>query len=704
MRKSLTLVSALLALATGCTQTPHSNAAATAPATQPAKIVAAVPATQPADPVLGELRQDQQKTLAVADHLIAATVDVANTKMGGFGSGVVVSEDGLVLTAAHVIGENGSSLMIMFPDGRRARAKALGADRTKDAGMCKIIDPGPWPFVKMGHSASLKQGDWCLATGHPGGPQHGRTPPLRLGRILADGKGTNLADGITTDATVISGDSGGPLFDLDGNVIGIHSNVGADVMQNRHVPIDVFHDQWDQLLAGRQVGHGQEHIAGGRGMPGMPGMPNMRDLQAKAGRFTQLLMQHVQAGDPDALALLHGGRVQITPEDMDRLLAKWDKPATTQPTTRPATAVAGATTRPSSSVASTQPATRPNGLAAAPNLFPRPYGVPRYRMGFGPRHSAAEMAESKASPNLFTALKPLAADPGTSVVTVLANGKTVALGTVVRHDGCILTKAGELTGEISCRIGAQTLPAKIVAKDEQYDLALLQVSAELTPIHWAAASSPSIGRWIFSPGAEGRPLALGVVGVATRSIPSAPMVTMLQNRAVMGIQLDPEAPTARLLDVMPNGAAARAGLKAGDIITAVNGHATATGEAVRSQLGAYKPGDAVMVDIKRAAQPQTIRVVLDDAEKAPGIRGDNPTIDRLSEMGGTVSHRKGNFPQAFTHDSVIQAAQCGGPVVDLAGNVVGLNIARADRTATYAIPSGAIQPRIDALLKSLTAK
>ena len=73
-------------------------------------------------------------------------------------------------------------------------------------------------------------------------------------------------------------------------------------------------------------------------------------------------------------------------------------------------------------------------------------------------------------------------------------------------------------------------------------------------------------------------------------------------------------------------------------------------------------------------------------------------LTHLSEAGGTVSKRHNSFASALTHDTVLQAAQCGGPVVDLDGRPVGLNIARADRTASYAIPAGTIHKVIDELL------
>src|SRR3954466_942030 len=101
----------------------------------------------------------------------------------------------------------------------------------------------------MGISGALHKAQWCIALGHPGGFKLGRTAPLRLGRIL-DLRGTF----ITTDCTLVGGDSGGPLFDLDGKVIGIHSRIGASTLANIHVPVDTYTETWDRLAAAEAWG------------------------------------------------------------------------------------------------------------------------------------------------------------------------------------------------------------------------------------------------------------------------------------------------------------------------------------------------------------------------------------------------------------------------------------------------------------------
>jgi serine protease Do len=162
---------------------------------------------------------------------------------------VVASADGLILTAAHVI-EGVEEVQVVFPDGKQVKGKVLGANLSKDIGLVKIEDEGPWPFMERGESKPLKAGDWVIAMGHSTGFDPSRTPPVRFGRVVSDGPGNFM----TTDCTLIGGDSGGPLFDLDGKVVGINSSIGEALKNNNHAGVDGFKDDWDRLMAGEVWG------------------------------------------------------------------------------------------------------------------------------------------------------------------------------------------------------------------------------------------------------------------------------------------------------------------------------------------------------------------------------------------------------------------------------------------------------------------
>jgi serine protease Do len=158
----------------------------------------------------------------------------------GAGSGVIISPDGLILTAAHVIGKTGKKMKVRFANGKRTSAISLGGSELSDAGMLKIIDEGPWPFVDLAENQSSQIGDWCFGLGHPGGFDAKRGIVVRIGRIIGKKDET-----MQTDSRLLGGDSGGPLFDFQGKVIAIHSRISQKPDQNFHVPIESFQANWD---------------------------------------------------------------------------------------------------------------------------------------------------------------------------------------------------------------------------------------------------------------------------------------------------------------------------------------------------------------------------------------------------------------------------------------------------------------------------
>lgn len=199
--------------------------------------------------VVRQWRERQQQVIAANGKVMPAVVSITDGE--SFGSGVVVSKDGLILTAGHVIIESDREFEVMFPDGRTAAAKALGKNLNADAGMMKLTDPDrkEWPYVEVGSTEAIRLGQWVIALGHAGGYDLGRTPPLRLGRVLRKEQ-----EALTTDCAIIGGDSGGPLFDLDGKLIGIHSSIGDSIAENRHVSVDMFLKDWDRLESGESWG------------------------------------------------------------------------------------------------------------------------------------------------------------------------------------------------------------------------------------------------------------------------------------------------------------------------------------------------------------------------------------------------------------------------------------------------------------------
>ena len=199
-----------------------------------------------------QLRELESQTAKVAKSAASCTVSV---QIGpAQGCGVIITSSGYILSAAHVATRPGRKANITLSNGRRIQATTLGMNRHVDAGLLKI-DPNqnggsPWPHATLGSSDDLKAGMWCIATGHPGGYESGRGPVSRVGRILEIRPGS-----IVTDCALIGGDSGGPLFDIGGRLIAIHSRIGNDVDENLHVPIDEFGQAWGRMQKGESWGY-----------------------------------------------------------------------------------------------------------------------------------------------------------------------------------------------------------------------------------------------------------------------------------------------------------------------------------------------------------------------------------------------------------------------------------------------------------------
>jgi serine protease Do len=235
----------------------------------------------------------QQTLLASIPKAKAATVsiDLGN----GFGSGVIVTKEGLVMTAAHVSGGVGKKVTIIMPDGTKHKANTLGLMAETDAALVQITDTGEYPFVELNRTGNIKLGDWVFSLGHSGGFNKERGAVARLARLVRVANTT-----YQTDGTLIGGDSGGPLFDLDGKLIGIHSRVGPQLPVNMHVPVQVFIDNWEPMMKSEFMGEGpfaQKPIKG-NGMLGVATKPVEGGLQiTKVGKKTAAEKAELKVGD-----------------------------------------------------------------------------------------------------------------------------------------------------------------------------------------------------------------------------------------------------------------------------------------------------------------------------------------------------------------------------------------------------------------------
>jgi len=185
-------------------------------------------------------------------------VPQGNTPVHGVGSGFIVNSDGVILTNAHVVA-NAQEVTVKLTDKREFKAKVIGIDKPTDIAVLKI-DAHDLPTVKLGDSEKTKVGDWVLAIGSPFGFENTATAGIvsAKSRSLPD---EGYVPFIQTDVAVNPGNSGGPLFNLNGQVIGInaqiYSNSGGYQGLSFAIPIDVAMNTEQQILDHGKVNRGR---------------------------------------------------------------------------------------------------------------------------------------------------------------------------------------------------------------------------------------------------------------------------------------------------------------------------------------------------------------------------------------------------------------------------------------------------------------
>ncbi|MFP6737576.1 MAG: PDZ domain-containing protein [Planctomycetota bacterium] len=281
--------------------------------------------------------------------------------------------------------------------------------------------------------------------------------------------------------------------------------------------------------------------------------------------------------------------------------------------------------------------------------------------------------------NIHAPLKTILSGLGNCAVRVYCDGKKAALGTVVSGKGEVLTKASEMRGKIECRLAdGSSLPARVVAVSQRHDLALLQLEGsrigKLNPVQFSMEEPPPVGSFIATVSPGGGVIALGVISVAPRG---------LKQRGILGISFSQREDSARLGQVFPGTGAAKAGLKVGDEILEIDGKPVSSGREVAELLGRKVPGDKVHLKIRREDKDLEI-----DAKMGSNIEPDRQNrLNRMNLLAGPLSQRRSNFPAVLQHDTYLFPNECGGPLVNLEGKVIGINIARSGRVESYALPS-----------------
>jgi serine protease Do len=635
---------------------------------------------------VGQLESMQSHVKSLTDTVLRTTVGI---QVGpAQGSGVLISQDGYILTAAHVSGRPNRNARVILTDGTIVGARTLGLNRDLDAGLMKITDENwesdDWPYAEMADADSAALGQWVLALGHPGGYQLDRKPVVRLGRVIH-----RFDDVVTTDCTLIGGDSGGPLFGMDGKVVGIHSRIGQELIHNVHVPIDAFQTGWERMVAAEEwgtqpgspfigvQGNSEEDsavvgaVVGGvvKDSPADRGELKVNDVITKFGdneiRNFDALVVAVRIHRP-------GEKIKVTVQRDGKELVLTVKIGR-----------AGGNVLP-------EPEEKNSEDSSTPKLPTRPTAVEytnwvNYIAAFRP--AGVNERNYREIRNAFT---PVVKRAGACVVELHAGRKVVALGTIVSADGFILTKATQVITDdikfpLDCHLpNGKVVEAELISHRPKLDLAMLKVSVKkLKAVQWKT-ETPVIGSWLVTPGIVEAPVAFGVVSVAPRSIKGG----------LLGVLLG-ESPQGTFVErVFPKTAAEEAGMKRGDIILKVNDTEIHSRDELIKVVRAHLPGEKIRLLIIRDGEEMTIEPILGRESDIAGTRA----VEQ-QKLGGALSKRRTGFESVLQHDTVLQPEECGGPIVDLTGKTIGINIARASRISSYALPAELFVSLIDEMKK-----
>ena len=212
---------------------------------------------------------------------------------------MIVDPSGIVLTNAHVV-ERATEIEVATADGKKHKAKVMGADRKTDLAVLKLQGGGPYPAANLGDSDRVKVGDWVLAIGSPFGLQQTVTAGIISAKGRSIGQGP-FDDFLQTDAAINPGNSGGPLVNMSGEVVGINSAIlsrtGGNVGIGFSIPVNMAKRIYTELAAKGKVTRGwlgvsiqplNPELAKGFGLkepngradlrrgPGQPGRPGGR--------------------------------------------------------------------------------------------------------------------------------------------------------------------------------------------------------------------------------------------------------------------------------------------------------------------------------------------------------------------------------------------------------------------------------------------
>jgi serine protease Do len=593
--------------------------------------------------------------------VLPACVGVTEARQGGVGSfsGIIVTPEGHILSAGHAV-RSGNEYTVHLADGRRATAVGLGVNRWIDCALLKIKDRGDWPHVEMGQSADLVKGQAVFSVSHPGVFRADRGPVVRFGHVVLPQ--TIPLGMIQSTALMEPGDSGGPLLDLKGRVVGIRSQIRQSLSENYDVPVDSYRLYWDRLNEPNDFE-----------VDSIPGLPDPGFTARRSRR---------------------GGSRVVTVKE-DSVAAKAD-------------------------LQEDDIITRVNGKqGTAWNLIADEYlnGKREFELDVTRGEAREKLTlsfpvETKASVEPSTVLRASAAlvdgfdwkqcfdsleqieealdDYCITIQSKMHDEVQVIQGTILKPNGLVVSKNSSVGDSPQLKLRDGTLiDASVVSRDLSNDLVLLKPSQAIEGgIDLGAVPAEDhadeLGSILISPNPEGE----GCFSIVASGLFRAPKDA---GRGYLGVELNASENGVTLGRVMPDSAAMKAGLKEGDIIKTVDGVEVKTVRDMQGYLRGTIPSDQIKVVFMRGEEELTESVKLGE------VINNQPHV--ADAFDGGRSSRRDGFQSIFCHDGTLFPHECGGPLFDCDGKFIGLNIARYSRTQCYAIPSGIVKSFVESATK-----
>lgn len=576
-------------------------------------------------------------------------------------SGVIVSPDGHVLSAGHAV-KPGSRYQVILPDGRRFRARGKGSNSRADCALVQITDKVPnLPFAQIGDSSNLVTNQPCIGISFPGGQGTREQPAVRFGRVVRKARPGGM---LQSTALMEPGDSGGALFDLDGRVIGIHSRIGRSMTQNFEVPIDVYKKYWTELNSENSFTGNSRLILGieARQREDALGITVEKVLEdsvaEKSGLQVNDIITLINGDETGSLTALRAALAKAAEKRLDKFPFKVKR---------------------EDEIISLE--------ADFTNELPPPeVELPEYENTEFPTPSAIkQLADlpshfSELEDKLDDACVLIRSDFGTDEDT----SSVEIVGTLIENSDLIVSKNSMVGNNPTAKFAGSKVTLEVIQRNTDNDLVLLRTpTIHEQGVSLAAETDSKIpaGEFIIAPDSAG-PGQISIVSAKTFASQKQ------MSRGFLGVvpATFGKGEGAVLNEVRLDGAAKKAGLKVGDVVTKMNDTTISTDRDMRSFLTKLDPKVTIIANILRDGE---------EIEKAITLgaypSGTNHAADRMNKSG-----RRDGFSTVILHDANLQPEQCGGPVFDLAGNFIGLNIARNSRVRSYALPRLVIKDFVEA--------